>query len=199
MIRLNRRAIFLCALGLVASALVAFVVVQQVQLRRLVDRVATLERGAAYPRYPEVPPACKRIPCDVSMIALLSNPGRFDGLMISTRGLYSSGFERSALYPPMQGGGVVEGSDGIWVEGSPRGIERNQNVFVRVYGRFKLGRGGHLGQYIGVLERPYFTSVMDVEGKDIPGAEGDVNDPNAISYSLTEEEEQEWYAERRRH
>jgi hypothetical protein len=84
-------------------------------------------------------------PQDVSLIALISNPGKFSGKAVSVTGFYRSEFEHSAIYLSRDDALNSIAQNGLWVFG---GVPKTlRNHYVRIGGIFNPNSHGHMGQW----------------------------------------------------
>ncbi len=84
-------------------------------------------------------------PQDVSLIALIANPGEFSGKAVSVTGFYRSEFEHSAIYLSRDDALNSIAQSGLWVFGGVPKTLRNR--YIRVSGIFNPESHGHLGQW----------------------------------------------------
>lgn len=87
----------------------------------------------------------------VSIADLTTDPGRYDGKVVSVSGYYYSYFEHSAIYSTQEADPYsYKFSDGLWIQGiSPfAGISGEHLEFV---GTFSSKDHGHLGQWPGTI------------------------------------------------
>jgi hypothetical protein len=90
--------------------------------------------------------------CWVSMVSLLGNPAAYDGLRVRTSGYVHFEFEGDALYLHKEDfDNLLPNS--LWMSlrnGVP--MERCQDSYALVEGRFRAGPAGHMGMSQGAVE-----------------------------------------------
>jgi hypothetical protein len=96
--------------------------------------------------------ACERqvtAPTRTSIVALLANPGQFEGKPIAVIGFYHESFEHSALYLSREDFRNSITSNGFWV--ANKVPEPLNDHYVLLEGIFTAKSRGHLGQWPGVI------------------------------------------------
>ncbi|TKR30546.1 hypothetical protein FCE95_10545 [Luteimonas gilva] len=88
-------------------------------------------------------------PEDISLIALLANPEKYEGKAVRVIGYYRSGFEQSALYLNKSDYENDVWGNGIWIESG--GDIPTTAGYLLVSGIFTRSNRGHLGAYQGAI------------------------------------------------
>lgn len=101
---------------------------------------------------PAVPPIEQ--PLSVPLVAVLANPERFDGKLVTVEGFLNLEFEGDAIY--LGRSDFEEGlvANSVWVNGPDEPAARRNLTgrHVILTGRFEAGPGGHMGMFSGTFE-----------------------------------------------
>ena len=123
--------------------------------RDAADPLMPLECRGSFPTRGELAGGSRDKPCIVTFQRLLDAPQQFNGRWVEVQGRYSSGMERSALYPvdstPAAMAAWESDEHALWVDVAPFAPADSENRAVFV-GRFRRGPAGHLGAYFAALE-----------------------------------------------
>lgn len=92
----------------------------------------------------------------VPLVAVLANPERFDGQIVSVEGYLNLEFEGDALYLSRSDFENGLSGNAVWVDGpkfeEPEAREALTGRFVSLTGRYVAGRRGHMGRFSGSFE-----------------------------------------------
>lgn len=89
-------------------------------------------------------------PVDVSLIALIATPEKYDGQLVRVIGFLRIGFEMTAIYPHEQDCLIGATRNGLWVGIDPEKTEMDW-TYVLLEGAFRAGDHGHMGAYSGAI------------------------------------------------
>ncbi len=107
-------------------------------------------------------------PTDVDFPTLLASPQAFDGKRIRITGYYHNEFEGSSFAATPAD--IDNYDEAIWLGGNstfadPGRFDRGNNVTATVEGTFNIGPGGHMGLWMGELNRlTRFEFIHDTKG-----------------------------------
>ncbi len=95
-------------------------------------------------------------PTPVDFPTLLASPSHYDGKRIRISGYYDLEFEGSSFAATPED--IDNYDQALWLGGSstfadPKDIDTDSEVYATIDGTFELGPGGHLGLWVGELQR----------------------------------------------
>jgi hypothetical protein len=91
-------------------------------------------------------------PTRVSMIQLLASPKEFEGRRIAVQGFVQLGNEERALYLTREDAEYFNTANSLWLDASSP-IGDALSGFVSVEGTFTAAAHGHMGLWLGTIER----------------------------------------------
>ena len=91
----------------------------------------------------------------VSMIQLIATPERYEGRLVRLAGVFQFGMEESALYLHREDADLLNGENGVWIDGKEGLTEKDYQAlsgsYVLVEGVFTSKSRGHMGMFAGEL------------------------------------------------
>lgn len=105
-------------------------------------------------------------PREIDFATLLKNPKAYDGKRIRLTGYYHGEFEGSSFAATE--GDIENFKRALWRGGAssfaaPKSISRRNDLLLTIDGTFELGPGGHMGLWMGELNR--ITAATPVKGR----------------------------------
>jgi hypothetical protein len=98
----------------------------------------------------EKPPPASEEATRVSLIQLIANPEKYEGVWVQVIGVGRFQFEESAVYLHREDADLLNSSNGVWVDGGAKTAGLT-GAAVLVQGRFTAKQHGHLGAWPGTI------------------------------------------------
>ena len=98
-----------------------------------------------------------------SLVELIANPKRFHNDRVGVSGFLSLEFEGNQLYLHREDYEQGLSRNAVWIEASPEMMERKEEIdlrYVRLLGRFNAKNHGHMGHWVGAIERVEWIQIL---------------------------------------